>query len=76
VNLDNLPEEIVQPLLQLGRAAYSCASTSGYQLAQHEGGVRAAWRRVAPLLLEGVLQLATTGLDETARPLASHLSRL
>src|ERR1700674_1423523 len=41
-------------------------------LAEHEDGVLAAWRMVAPALLEGVLQLATTGLEKNARPLASR----
>jgi hypothetical protein len=73
VNTDDLPEEIVQPLVQLGRALLSHARAHrDTSLAEHEDGVLAAWRVVAPLLLEGVLQLATTGLEKTARPLASR----
>jgi hypothetical protein len=73
VNSDDLPEEIVQPLLQLGRALLTHARAyRDTSLAQHEDGVLTAWRRVAPLVLEGVLQLATTGLEQTARPLASR----
>jgi hypothetical protein len=76
VNLDDLPEEIVQPLLLLGRALMTHVQAHrDTSLAQHEDEVLAAWRRVAPALLEGVLQLATTGLDKSARPLASRCPR-
>ena len=44
-------------------------------LAEHEDGVLAAWRMVAPALLESVLRLATTGLEQTARPVASRCPR-
>lgn len=73
MNADDLPEEILQPLVQLGRALLSHARAHrDTSLAEHEDGVLAAWRTVAPVLLEGVLQLATTGLEQTARPLASR----
>jgi hypothetical protein len=72
-NTDDLPQEIVQPLVQLGRALLTHVQAHGdTSLAEHEDGVLAAWRTVAPLLLEGVLKLATTGLEKTARPLASR----
>jgi hypothetical protein len=73
VNSDDLPEEIVQPLLELGRALLTHARAHrDTSLAEHEDGVLTAWRRVAPLVLEGVLRLATTGLEDTARPLVSR----
>lgn len=73
VNPDDLPDEIVQPLLQLGRALMThVRAHRDTGLAGHEDGVLAAWRVVAPRVLEGVLQLATTGLEQTARPLASR----
>jgi len=73
VNPDDLPDEIVQPLLQLGRALMThTRAHRDTKLAEHEDGVLAAWRLVAPVLLEGVLQLATSGLEQTARPLASR----
>jgi sulfur relay (sulfurtransferase) complex TusBCD TusD component (DsrE family) len=73
VNADDLPDEIVQPLVQFGRALMSHArGHRDRSLAEHEQGVLAAWRGVAPALLEGVLQLATTGLEHTARPVASR----
>jgi hypothetical protein len=73
VNADDLPQEIVQPLAQLGRALLRHAQAHrDTSLAEHEDGVLAAWRAVAPVLLEGVLQLATTGLEQTARPLGSR----
>jgi sulfur relay (sulfurtransferase) complex TusBCD TusD component (DsrE family) len=76
VNLDDLPEEIVQPLLQLGRMLVAHAlSHRDTSLDGHEDGVLAAWRTVAPVLLEGVLQLATRGLDKSARPLAARCPR-
>jgi sulfur relay (sulfurtransferase) complex TusBCD TusD component (DsrE family) len=72
VNADDLPQEIVQPLVQLGRALVAHARAHrNTSLAEHEDGVLTAWRTVAPVLLEGVLQLATTGLEQTARPRAS-----
>ena len=73
VNPDDLPDEILQPLLQLGRALMTHARAHrDTNLVEHEDGVLSAWRRVAPLLLQGVLQVATTGLEKTARPLASR----
>jgi hypothetical protein len=55
VNADDLPQEIVQPLLQLGRALMAHARAHrDTSLAEHEDGVLAAWRVVAPVLLEGV----------------------
>ena len=47
---DDLPDEIVQPLLQLGRALMSHARAHrDTSLAEHEDGVLAAWRMVAPV---------------------------
>jgi hypothetical protein len=76
VNPDDLPNEILQPLLQFGRALMTHAQAHrDISLAEHEEEVLAAWRKVAPALLEGVLQLATTGLEKRARPLASRCPR-
>jgi sulfur relay (sulfurtransferase) complex TusBCD TusD component (DsrE family) len=76
VNPDDLPDEIVQPLLQFGRALVTHARAHrDTSLAEHEDGVLAAWRMVAPTLLESVLGLATTGLEKTTRPLASRCPR-
>jgi YD repeat-containing protein len=76
VNPDDLPDEIVQPLLRLGRALVTHARAHrDTNLAEHEDGVLSAWRMVAPALLESVLGLATTGLEMTARPLASRCPR-
>ena len=76
VNPDDLPDEILQPLLQLGRALMTHArGHRDTSLAEHEDGVLRAWRRVAPVVLEGVLQVTTTGLEKTARPLASRCPR-
>jgi hypothetical protein len=73
VNLDDLPEEIVQPLLQLGRALMAhVRAHRDTSLAEHEDGVLGAWRVVAPVLLEGVLQVATTGLEDSARVRSRH----
>src|SRR5712692_9220479 len=70
---DDLPDEIVQPLLQLGRALIRHARTHrDTSLAEHEDGVLAAWRRVSPVLLEAVLQVATTGLENNARPIKAR----
>jgi hypothetical protein len=77
VNCDDLPNEIVQPLLQLGRALMSHAQAHrDTSLAEHEDEVLAAWRMVAPAVLEGVLQVATTGLVQSARPLSVTLPTL
>jgi hypothetical protein len=70
---DDLPSEIVQPLLQFGRALLTHArGRRDTSLAEHEQGVLAAWRAVAPVLLEGVLRMTTTGLEENARPVAAR----
>jgi hypothetical protein len=72
---DDLPDEIVQPLVQLGRALVTHARTHRDTcLAEHEDGVLAAWR-VSPGLLEAVLQVATTGLEDNARPIAARCPR-
>ena len=76
MNLDDLPAEIVQPLLDLGSNLLNHAWTHrDHSLAEHEDGVLAAWRAAAPALLEAVLQLATTGLEINARPLVARCPR-
>jgi hypothetical protein len=76
VNPDDLPDEIVQPLAALGRALLEHARAHrDRSLAEHEGGVLAAMRTAAPVLLEAVLQLATTGLEANARPIAARCPR-
>lgn len=76
VNLDDLPEEIVQPLEQLGSALVDhVRAHRDHSLAEHEEGVLGAWRAVAPVVLEAVLQLATTGLEHNARPIAARCPR-
>lgn len=73
MNLDDLPDEIVQPLAQFGRALLEQVRTHrDHSLAEHEEGVLAAWRAAAPALLEAVLRLATTGLETHARPVAAR----
>ena len=73
MNPDDLPVEIVQPLLQLGRALMAHARAHrAINLAAHEDGVEDAGRVVAPTLLEGVLQLATRGLEDDVRPIAAR----
>jgi hypothetical protein len=73
VNLDDLPDEIVQPLVQFGSALLEHARAHrDHSLAEHEDGVLAAWRTAAPALLEAVLQLATTGLESNARRIAAR----
>jgi hypothetical protein len=68
VNIDDLPDEIVQPLVEFGRALLEHARAHrDRSLAEHEDGVLAAWRTAAPALLEGVLQVTTTGLESNAR---------
>jgi hypothetical protein len=68
VKPEDLPDEILQPLLQFGRALMThVRAQRDTSLSEHEEGVLAAWCLVAPLLLEGVLQVATTGLEQTAR---------
>ena len=57
VNSDDLPDEIVQPLFELGRRLLEhVRAHRDHSLAEHEDGVLAAWRIVAPVLLEGVLR--------------------
>lgn len=76
MNLDDLPDEIVQPLAEFGSALVEHVRTHrDHSLADHEDGVLVAWRAAAPALLEAVLQLATTGLEVTARPLAARCPR-
>jgi hypothetical protein len=71
--MEDLPEEIVQPLVQLGRALlpHARAHRDG-SLAEHEDGVLEAWRVAAPGVLEAVLRLTTSGLEATARPVAAR----
>jgi sulfur relay (sulfurtransferase) complex TusBCD TusD component (DsrE family) len=76
VNPNDLPQEIVQPLTQLGRALLEHARGHRDQsLGAHEEGVLAAWRAIGPALLEAVVQLATTGLEHNARPIAARCPR-
>jgi hypothetical protein len=73
VNFDDLPDEIVQPLARLGGALLDhVRAHRDHSLAEHEEGVLEAWRNLAPALLEAVLQLATTGLEQDARPIAAR----
>jgi hypothetical protein len=73
VKFDDLPDEIVQPLARLGTALHEHAQAHrDHNLAEHEEGVLTAWRATAPALLEAVLELATTGLQRQARPVAGH----
>jgi hypothetical protein len=73
VKSDDLPDEIVQPLLEFGRRLLEhVRAHRDRSLAEHEDGVLAAWRSVAPELLEGVLRVATTGLESNARPIAAR----
>jgi hypothetical protein len=76
VNADDLPDEIVQPLVQLGRAlmAQARAHRDG-GLDEHEQGVLAAWRAAAPAVLGAVLQVATSGLENNARPSTARCPR-
>ncbi len=70
---DDVPDEIVQPLAQLGRSLLKHAQTHrDHSLDDHEEGVLEAWRTAAPVLLEAVLRLATTGLESKARPSAAR----
>jgi hypothetical protein len=76
VKFDDLPDEIVQPIARLGAALHEHAPTHrDHSLAEHEQGVLSAWRAVAPGVLEAVLQLATTGLKQQARPVAGRCPR-
>jgi hypothetical protein len=76
VNCDDLPDEIVQPLASLGRALLEhVRAHRDRNLAEHEDRVLGALRTAAPVLLEAVLQLATTGLETEARPIAARCPR-
>ena len=73
MNFDDLPDEIVQPLARLGAALQEHAQAHrDHSLAEHEEGVLSAWRAVAPAVLEAILTLATTGLEQRGRPLAGR----
>ena len=73
MNPSDLPDEIVQPLAELGCALLQHARAHrDRSLGEHEDGVLGALRTAAPGLLEAVLQLATTGLEANARPLAAR----
>lgn len=73
MNFDDLPDEIVQPLMHFGSALLEHARAHrDHSLADHEQGVLTAWRAAAPALLEAVLQLATTGLEKNARRIAAR----
>ncbi len=76
MSTNDLPDEIVQPLLRLGSALQEHAwAHRDHSLADHEEGVLAALRTAAPVLLEAVLQLATSGLETNARPIAARCPR-
>ena len=73
MKLDDLPGEIVQPFAQLGSTLVEhVRAHRDHSLAEHEEGVLSAWRTVAPIMLESVLRLATTGLECNARPIAAR----
>ena len=73
MKLDDLPDEIVQPLVEFGSALLEHARAHrDHSLAEHEDGVLAAWRAAAPALLEAVLQVATTGLERDARRIGAR----
>src|SRR5438094_1666798 len=73
---NDLPDEIVQPLVQLGRALLEhTRSNRDRSLVDHEEGVLGALRTAAPKLLEAVLQLATTGLEAKVQPIAARCPR-
>src|SRR5436190_22883792 len=74
VNPDDLPDEIVQPLVELGSALLEHARGHRDQsLAEHEDGVLAAWRAAAPALLEAVFAI---GHDWTRAACATDRSTL
>src|SRR5262245_30848127 len=76
VNTNHLPDEIVQPLVQLGSAVFEHARAHrDRSLAEYEQDVLGAWRTAAPALLDAVLQLATTGLEENARRITRRCPR-
>jgi hypothetical protein len=76
VSTNDLPDEIVQPLLRLGQVLQEHAwAHRDHSLADHEEGVLAALRTAAPVLLEVVLQLATSGLATNTRPIAACCPR-
>jgi hypothetical protein len=59
--------------MDFGRALLTQARAQrDHSLAEHEEGVLSAWRAVAPVLLQAVLQVATTGLEDNARPIAAR----
>jgi hypothetical protein len=67
VNADDLPQEIIQPLAHPGRALLAHTQAHGdTSLAEHEDGVLAAWRTVAPVLREGGVSGATFSLRRYA----------
>ena len=67
MSTNDRPDEIVQPLLRLGGALQEHAwAHRDDSLADHGEGVLAALRTAAPVLLEAVLQLATSGLETNA----------
>lgn len=73
MNPNDLPDEIVQPLVQLGSVlAEHARAHRDHSLAEHEEGVLVALRTAGPALLEAVLRLATTGLETNARPIAAR----
>ena len=76
MTLEDLPDEIVHPLVQFGSTVLEHVRTHrDHSLAVHEDGVLAAWRAAAPALLEAVLRLATTGLEANARPISQRCPR-
>jgi hypothetical protein len=76
VNLNDLPDEIVQPLMQLGSALLKHVwAHRDHSLAEHEQDMLEAWSAAAPAVLEAVLQLATTGLEVNARPITARCPR-
>ena len=76
MSTNDLPDEIVQPLLRLGSVLQKHAEAHrDHSLADHEEGVLVALRTAAPALLEAILQLCTTGLETNARPMAARCPR-
>jgi hypothetical protein len=55
MNLHDLPDEIVQPLLRFGSALLEhVRAHRDHSSAEHENGVLGAWRAAAPAILEAV----------------------
>src|SRR5689334_7848000 len=76
MSTNDLPDEIVQPLMMFGRTLLRhVRAQRDHSLGDHEEGVLSAWRAAAPALLEAVLQLATTGLKANARPSPARCPR-